>query len=176
MIFTPLALSGACLVEPEPQADERGYYARTWCAEEFRRHGLSDRLVQCGLSYNRRRGTIRGMHLQASPYAQARLVRCSRGTIYDVVIDLRPDSATYRRWLSIELSAARAALLYVPGGFAPRFQTLEDDTEVFYQMSEAYHPEAERGVRWNDPGFAITWPVEHPTVSAKDRAYRDFEP
>jgi dTDP-4-dehydrorhamnose 3,5-epimerase len=174
--FTPLALAGACLVEAEPHADERGFYARTFCAEEFRRHGLSDRLVQCGFSYNRNRGTIRGMHRQVSPWAQDRLVRCSRGAIYDVIIDLRPGSATYRRWLAVELTAARPVMLYVPEGFAHGFQTLEDETEVFYQMSEAYHRDAEQGVRWNDPGFAIAWPIENPTLSDKDRAYRDFQP
>ena len=175
MTFTPLALAGAYLVEAEVQADERGFYARTWCAEEFRRHGLSDRLEQTGFSHNRYRGTIRGLHRQVAPWAQDRLVRCSRGAIYDVIVDLRPQSATHRRWLSVELTAARAVMLFVPEGFAHGFQTLEDETEIFYQMSEAYHPEAERGVRWNDPGLAVTWPIENPTVSEKDRAYRDFE-
>lgn len=175
MIFTPLSLPGAYVIEYEPVLDHRGYYAPIWSAREFKAHGMSDRIVQCGGSYSRKRGTLRGMHYQASPHAQAKLVRCGRGAIHDVIIDLRPDSPGYCRWLAVELSAERSNMIYVPEGFAHGFQTLQDDSEVFYQMSEYYHREAERGVRWNDPRFAIQWPIADVTLSDKDRSYRDFE-
>ena len=176
MIFKPLALAEACLIEVQPQEDERGSYARSWCAREFRANGLNDRLVECGISYNRRRGTLRGMHMQLGEHAQAKLVRCSRGAIYDVIIDLRPDSPTYCRWIAVDLSAAQCMMLYVPEGFAHGFQTVESDTEVLYQMSQYYQPDAERGIRWNDPRFAISWPVPDPIISAKDLNYNDFQP
>jgi dTDP-4-dehydrorhamnose 3,5-epimerase len=175
VIFTPLALAGAYLIVFEPVPDHRGYYAPTWSARDFKAHGLNDRVVQCGASYNRKRGTLRGMHFQASPHAQAKLVRCGRGAIHDVIIDLRPDSASYCRWIAVDLSAARGEMVYIPEGFAHGFQTLEDHSEVIYQMSEYYHPEAERGVRWNDPRFAIRWPIAEVILSEKDRSYRDFE-
>jgi dTDP-4-dehydrorhamnose 3,5-epimerase len=175
MIFTPLELAEAYLIAMEPQQDQRGYYAQSWSAREFKTHGLSDRLVECGISYNRRRGTVRGMHRQVGPHVQAKLVRCSRGAMYDVIIDLRPDSPTYGRWMANGLSAERGTMLYVPEGFAHGFQTIVDDTEVLYQMSHDYHPEAERGIRWNDPRFAIPWPLEDLTISEKDRSYRDFQ-
>ena len=140
MIFTPTDLAGAVIVETEARSDDRGAYTRTWCAREFAAHGLNVSLAQSGLSYNRRRGTIRGMHMQAAPHAQTRLVRCGRGAIYDVIIDLRPDSPTYCRWLAIELRAASCAMLYVPEGFAHGFQTLEDHTEVLYHMTDSTSP------------------------------------
>jgi dTDP-4-dehydrorhamnose 3,5-epimerase len=176
VIFTPTDLNGAFIVEAEPRSDDRGFYTRTWCAREFSAHGLNVSLAQSGLSYNRKRGTIRGMHMQAAPHAQTRLVRCARGAIYDVIIDLRPDSPTYCRWLAVELRGSSRAMLYVPEGFAHGFQTLEDDTEVAYHMSGFYEPTAERGVRWNDPRFAITWPLPDAITSDKDRRYRDFQP
>lgn len=176
MIFKPLELGEACLIELEPKEDGRGSYARSWCAREFKANGLNDRVVECGISYNRRRGTLRGMHMQLSPHAQAKVVRCTRGEIYDVIIDLRPHSPTYCRWIAVDLSAARGTMLYVPEGFAHGFQTLESDTEVMYQMSEYYQPDAEHGIRWNDSHFAISWPLADPTISAKDLNYNDFQP
>jgi dTDP-4-dehydrorhamnose 3,5-epimerase len=176
VIFTPTDLDGAFLVETEPRSDDRGSYTRTWCAREFAAHGLNVSLVQSGLSYNRKRGTIRGMHMQVAPHAQTRLIRCGRGAIYDVIIDLRPDSPTYCRWLAVELRASSRATLYVPEGFAHGFQTLEDDTEVVYHMTGFYEPTAERGVRWNDPQFSITWPLPDVITSDKDRHYCDFQP
>jgi dTDP-4-dehydrorhamnose 3,5-epimerase len=173
---TALPLAGAHLIDFDPSYDIRGYYATTWCAREVRGFGLSDRIVQSGTSFNRKRGTIRGMHFQAGAHAQIKFVRCSRGAMYDVIIDLRPDSATYCRWIAVELSASQPSVLYVPEGFAHGFQTLADDTEVTYQMSEYYHPPAERGVRWNDSRFGIPWPVEDVIISDKDRGYPDFTP
>jgi dTDP-4-dehydrorhamnose 3,5-epimerase len=176
MIFTALALPGAFLIEVEPQADERGSFARIWCAREFGARGLSDRIAECAVSFNRRRGTLRGMHYQAAPHAQAKVVHCARGAIYDVIIDLRSGSSTYLRWLAVPLLARSGQRLYVSEGFAHGFQTLEDDTEVVYQMSDCYCPEAERGIRWDDPTFAIAWPDARPTISSKDRGYSDFRP
>ena len=157
MIFTETRLAGAYLIEPERIEDERGFFARTWCRDEFERHGLNPRLVQCNVSYNARRGTLRGMHYQAKPHEEAKLVRCTRGAIYDVIVDLRPDSPTYRQWVAAELTAENRRMLYIPEGFAHGFQTLADETEVFYQMSELFHPESARGVRmttrpWGSPG------------------------
>lgn len=175
MKFQPTPLAGAFLIEPERRDDERGWFARSWCAQEFEQHGLNPRLVQCNLSWNRQRGTLRGMHYQAAPWAEAKLVRCSRGAIFDVIIDLRPGSATFRQWFGAELNSDNRRALYVPEGFAHGFQTLVDDVEVFYQMSEFYHPEAAGGVRWNDPAFAIVWPeCEARLISAKDQSWPNF--
>ena len=176
MIFTALSLDGAYLVEGEPREDERGSYAPTWCAREFGAHGLSDRVVQTGLSLNRRRGTLRGMHYQAAPHSQAKLVRCIRGAIHDVIIDVRRESPTWCKWIAVHLSASSGTMLYIPEGFAHGFQTLVDETEVMYLMSEYYDPGAERGIRWNDSRFDIAWPLSGLTMSAKDRSYPDFEP
>jgi dTDP-4-dehydrorhamnose 3,5-epimerase len=175
MIFTETCLGGAYLITPERHADERGFFARTWCQEEFTAHGLDSRLAQCSLSFNRLAGTLRGMHYQTAPYAEAKVVRCTLGAIYDVIIDLRPASPSFKQWVSVELTAANRLTLYIPPGFAHGFQTLCDEAEVFYQISEFYHPEATAGVRWNDPAFGIVWP-ETPlrTISAKDQAYPDF--
>jgi len=158
MIFTELALSGAFLVESERLEDERGFFARTFCAAEFAARGLRPPIVQCSVSYNRRRGTLRGLHYQASPHEEAKLVRCTHGAVYDVIVDIRPGSATFRQWAGIGLSAENRRALYVPEGFAHGFQTLVDDTELFYQASAAYVPEAARGIRWDDPALAIAWP------------------
>ena len=174
MIFTETKLRGAFIVDIDPREDDRGFFARSWCAEEFERHGLNPRLVQCNISFNKKRGTLRGMHYQAEPYPEAKLVRCTRGAIYDVIIDLRPDSPTFKQWISVELTAENHRALYVPENFAHGFQTLRDDTEVFYQMSEFFHPECARGVRWNDPSFAIVWPCDPPILSPKDQSYEDF--
>jgi len=175
MIFTETKLKGAYIIEPEKKADERGFFARTWCQHEFEAQGLNPRLVQCNISYNIRRSTLRGMHHQAAPYAEAKLVRCTRGAIHDVIIDLRPDSATYKQHVAVLLDADHYKMLYIPEGFAHGFQTLEDDTEVFYQMSVVYSPEAARGVRWDDPVFSIDWPqAECRHISDRDRNWPDF--
>jgi dTDP-4-dehydrorhamnose 3,5-epimerase len=175
MKFATLLLSGAYLVEPEPIHDERGFFARTWCADEFKTRGLSTKLAQCGISFNRRRGTLRGMHYQAEPYAEAKLVRCSAGAIYDVIVDLRQGSATYRQWLAVELTAENHKMIYIPEGFAHGFQTLADESEVSYQISEPYVSECARGVRWNDPVFRIEWPIADPIISDRDRNFPDHQ-
>jgi len=176
MKFLPIALEGAWLVEIEPVADERGFFARTWCAEEFRERGLNPQWAQCGRSFNKRRGTLRGMHYQEQPHAEVKLVRCSSGAIFDVIVDLRPGSPSYCKWFSVELSASNGKMLYIPEGLAHGFQTLADDTEVFYQISEPYRPESARGVRWNDPAFGIQWPLRDPILSQRDRSFPDFKP
>jgi len=171
MVFTETKLKGLFIIEPELVKDERGFFARTWCGREFEAHGLNIRLVQCNISFNHKKGTLRGMHYQVEPHAEAKLVRCTRGAIYDVALDLRPDSPTFRQWLSVELTAENRLQLYIPEGLAHGFQTLEDNTEVFYQMSEFHHPESARGVRWNDPAFGIFWALPVTIVSEKDMAY-----
>jgi len=162
------------VIEVERLTDERGFFARAWCQREFAEHGLNPRLVQCNISYNPRRGTLRGMHYQAVPHSEAKLVRCTRGAIYDVIVDLRSDSPSYLRHFGVDLTAEGREMLYVPEGVAHGFLTLEDETEVFYQMSEFYAPEAARGVRWNDPAFGIRWPIEVAVISPRDAAYPDF--
>lgn len=171
MKFSETSIPGAYLLELEPLGDERGFFARSWCSDEFARRGLNAKLAQCNISYNRKRGTLRGMHYQAEPFPEAKLVRCTMGAIYDVILDLRRDSAAFRRWESFELSAANRHMLYVPEGVAHGFQSLEDDCEVFYQMSEHYHPECARGVRWDDPAFDIKWPLPSLAVSDRDRSF-----
>jgi len=175
VIFTPLALAGAMIVDLERFDDARGFFARTWCEREFRDAGLNPRLVQASISHNHRRGTLRGMHYQIAPDEEDKLVRCIQGAIWDVVIDLRPDSPTYLQHRGIELNAARGRALYVPKGFAHGFQSLMDDSQVFYQMSQAHAPESARGIRWNDPRFAIDWPERPPILNPRDAAYPDFE-
>jgi len=170
MIFTETKLKGAYIIELEKLEDERGFFARTFCQDEFRKHGLNPCIAQCNISYNKKKGTLRGMHYQAKPYEEVKLVSCIQGAIYDVIIDLRENSATYCQWFAVELSALNSQL-YVPEGFAHGFQTLEDGTIVFYQMSEFYHPECARGVRWSDPAFGIEWPIEELIISPKDRLY-----
>lgn len=174
MIFSETALTGAWVVEPERLEDERGFFARSWCEREFGQRGLATRLVQCNVSFNKRRGTLRGMHYQAAPHQEAKLIRCTRGAIHDVIIDLRSDSPTFRRHVAVVLDADSRHMLYVPEGMAHGFQTLEDDTEVFYQMSEFYAPDHARGVRWDDRAFGIRWPEAERTISARDRSYPDF--
>ena len=174
MRFIATKLEGAVIVEPERIEDERGFFARTFCRKEFEAHRMNPDIVQCSISFNRRRGTIRGMHYQAAPNQEAKLVRCTRGALYDVIIDLRPDSATFKRWLAAELSEENCRMLYIPEGFAHGFQTLRDETEIFYQMSEFYAPEQARGVRWNDLAFGIEWPIEAAIISETDRRRPDF--
>jgi dTDP-4-dehydrorhamnose 3,5-epimerase len=174
MIFTELKLKGAFIIEIESREDERGFFARSWCEDEFKKHGLNPRLVQCNISFNKKRGTLRGMHYQVAPFAEAKVVRCTMGSIYDVIIDLRPDSPTFKQWVSVELTAENRRALYVPEDFAHGFQALSDNTEVFYQMSEFYHPECARGIRWNDPAFGIEWFSVPCIISRQDNEYADF--
>ncbi len=171
MRFLPAPLAGAFIIEPERIEDERGFFARTYCRREFRELGLDADLVQCSISYNRRQGTLRGMHYQDAPHAEAKLVRCTRGRIYDVIIDLRGDSVTRYQWHAVELSADNRRMLYAPPGFAHGFQALEDDTEVYYQMSQYHEPDSARGVRWDDPLFGIPWPLPVSEISAQDAGF-----
>jgi dTDP-4-dehydrorhamnose 3,5-epimerase len=175
MIFRETKLSGAFLIEPEKFEDDRGFFARSWSEKEFAQFGLISHLAECSISFNRKRGTIRGMHYQAAPHGQAKLVRCTMGSIYDVIIDLRTGSPTFRHWVGVELTAANRLMLYIPKDFAHGFQTLEDETEVFYQMSDVYAPESGRGLRWNDPAFGISWPgAAEIMINDRDRTYPDF--
>ncbi|MDE3179938.1 MAG: dTDP-4-dehydrorhamnose 3,5-epimerase [Acidobacteriota bacterium] len=168
MIFAETKLRDVFIIEPERLQDDRGFFARTFCQEEFRAHGLKTEFSQCSVSYNAKKGTLRGMHYQTAPYEEAKLVRCTRGAIYDVAFDLRPGSSTLRQWAAAELTAGNRRMLYVPEGCAHGFQTLEDETEVFYQISTPFHPESARGLRWNDPAFAIDWPLPNPILSKRD--------
>jgi dTDP-4-dehydrorhamnose 3,5-epimerase len=175
MRFEPTAIPEVVIVDLEEHGDERGFFARAWCEREFEDAGLNPRLVQVNLSYNRARNTLRGMHYQRAPHAEAKLVRCIRGAIFDVAVDIRADSPTFGRWVGAELSAANRRMLYVPEGFGHGFQTLADDTEVLYQVSEFYAPEAEAGFPWDDTLFAVDWPLGAPEViSDKDAAWPDF--
>jgi dTDP-4-dehydrorhamnose 3,5-epimerase len=172
--FIETPLKGAYLIHPELITDERGFFARSWCEREFRAHGLDPRIAQSNISYNRGKGTLRGMHYQAPPFEEDKSVRCSRGAIHDVIIDLRPDSESFGKHFGVTLTAENRTMLYIPKGFAHGFLTLEDDTEVFYQMSEFYAPDYARGIRWNDPAFGIVWPGEVRVLSEKDRSYPDI--
>ncbi|MBE3142447.1 MAG: dTDP-4-dehydrorhamnose 3,5-epimerase [Planctomycetes bacterium] len=174
MRFLETKLLGAFLIDPERRADERGFFARVFCVEEFQAQGLETHLVQSSISFNRRKGTLRGMHFQTSPFEEARLVRCTIGAVYDVILDLRPGSSTFKQWLGIELSADNRRMVYIPRGFAHGFLTMADNSEVFYQISEYYHPEAAQGVRWDDPAFSIQWPLPISLISDKDLSYKDF--
>jgi dTDP-4-dehydrorhamnose 3,5-epimerase len=174
MRFTDTALPGVFLIDIEPLEDERGFLARVWCRDELAKKGLASDLAQISVSFNRRRGTLRGMHHQAAPHEEVKLIRCTRGALYDVILDLRRGSPTFRRWISAELTAENRRTLYVPKGVAHGFQTLEDGTEVLYQISEFHHPESARGVRWDDPAFGIDWPDRNPVLSERDATYPDF--
>lgn len=176
MEFIETPLRGAYVLEAERITDSRGFFARTWSLEEFEAHGLNTTLVQCNVSFNHRKGTLRGMHAQRPPHAEVKLVRCTMGAIYDVIIDLRPDSPTYTHSYGVELSAENRRAFYIPEGFLHGYQTLTDDAEVFYQMSESYHPECAYGARWNDPAFGISWPLPDPFMADRDRNYPDFVP
>src|ERR1700722_2665984 len=169
MTFHETRLPGAFEIHPEPKPDERGFFARTWCQKEFASRGLNSKVVQCSVSFNSRRGTLRGLHYQARPCAESKLVRCTRGAIYDVVVDLRPNSPTFTRWTGVMLTVANAVMVYVPEGCAHGFLTLEDESEMLYQMSEFYDPDAAGGVRWNDPIFDIVWPGVVDVISERDR-------
>ena len=177
MRFTETSVPGAYLIDPEPRGDERGFFSRLWCRDEFATHGLTADFVQCNDSFSARRGTLRGLHYQAAPFGEVKLVRCVRGSVFDVLVDLRADSPTYTRWFGVELTAENHRMLYVPEGCAHGYLTLEDRSEVEYPVSRAYRPEAERGVRWNDPQFGIEWPLGEPlTLSPKDRQWPDYQP
>ncbi len=175
MRFTETPLAGAWVIDPDRHEDERGFFARTHDRAEFEARGMDLVVVQCNTSFNARAGVLRGMHFQAEPHGEVKLVRCTRGAVFDVVVDLRPDSPTHRRWFSAELAAANGRALYVPAGLAHGFQTLQDASEVLYMMGHEYVPEAARGVRWNDPAIAIDWPpVEERIISDRDASYADY--
>ena len=179
MIFSPTPISGVFVIEPERLSDERGYFARTYCADEFAQHNLDPRVAQCSVSFNPCEGTVRGLHYQARPYAEAKLVRCVRGAIHDVALDLRPDSATYLQWHVEVLSQENGLALFIPADCAHGFQTLRDATEVSYQISVPFQAEAARGVRWDDPVFGIAWPAAPArgrTISERDASYPDYRP
>ena len=173
MKFHETKLSGVFEVHLEPTIDERGFFARTWCRQEFEERGLNPRLAQCSVSQNTREGTLRGIHYQRAPYREAKLVRCTQGAIYDVIVDLRPESPTFRSWVAVILTAANRRMVYVPEGCGHGFLTLEAETEVFYQISEFYNTESSQGVRWDDPAFQITWPATIHVISDRDRTFPD---
>ena len=174
MIFTPTPLAGAFAIELERREDERGFFARSFCQDEFSKHGLNPRIAQSNVSFNAKRGTLRGMHYQAKPHEEAKVVRCTQGAVFDVMVDLRPESNTFKRWHGVELSAANRRAVYIPDGVAHGFQTLTDDAELLYLMSEVYHPECARGVRWDDPAFRIEWPLKASHMSERDRTFPLF--
>lgn len=174
MTYEQTKLAGVVLVHMEPKADERGFFARSWCQKEFASRNLETKLVQCSISFNRRKGTMRGMHYQADPHWEVKLVRCTQGAIYDVVLDLRPESPTFRQSVGATLNTVNRDAMYVPQGCAHGFLTLEDETEVLYQISEFYHPDLSRGVRWDDPAFQIDWPTGVTVISERDRTYPGF--
>ena len=176
MIFTPTDLSGAMIIDLDRKQDERGFFARSWCRDEFAAYNLNHNLVQCNVSFNKKAGTLRGMHYQTPPHEEAKLVRCTAGALYDVIVDLRPGSRTYLRHFAVELTAENRRALYIPEGFGHGFITLADNTEIFYQMSSFYVPDAQRGVRYNDPEFGIRWPIPIAVISNRDATYPDFVP
>ena len=176
MRFIPALLSGAFIIEMDLLRDHRGFFARSFCRNEFEQQGLVGTFVQCNTSWNEQRGTLRGMHYQRPPHAEVKVIRCTRGAIYDVIVDLRPDSPTYCKWFGLNLSSNDYKMLYVPEGFAHGYQTLEPDTEPFYLVSEFYAPGSEGGARWNDPAFGIEWPLPDPILSEKDQSHPDFKP
>ncbi len=176
MQFVETRIAGAFVIVPEPRCDERGFFARLWCSREFSEHGLATSFVQWNGSFSHHRQTLRGLHYQAAPHAEAKLVRCVRGSVFDVAVDLRPESSTYLCWFGVELTANARNMLYVPERCAHGYMTLEDDSEVMYAVSEFYRPDAERGIRWNDPKFDIEWPLGGPAaVSPKDRSWPDYQ-
>jgi dTDP-4-dehydrorhamnose 3,5-epimerase len=177
MIFTETKLKGAFIIDIEKREDERGFFARAWCQKELEAHSLNLQWIQANLAFSKKRGTLRGLHYQIAPYEEAKLMRCIRGAIYDVIVDLRPESPTYMQWLGVELTADNHRMLYIPEGFAHGYQSLADDTEVFYPVSQFYTPGSERGVCWNDPAFGIEWPVtKNLILSEKDKSWPDYAP
>jgi len=175
MKFKDTKISGAFEIHLDCRFDERGFFARSWCQREFEEHGLNPNLRQCNVSFNSHKGTLRGLHYQSAPYPESKLVRCTSGAIYDVVVDLRPESPTFKEWVGIVLTSTGRNMVYVPAGCGHGFLTLEDETEVFYQMSEFYYPELARGVRWDDPTFQIVWPRGVEVICERDRTLPSFE-
>lgn len=175
MKFIKTPLEGAYVIELDRIEDNRGFFARGWCAKEIEAHGLNPRVVQANISYNKERGTLRGMHYQVAPYEETKLIRCTHGALFDVIVDLRKDSGTYSKHFGVELTADNHKMLYVPQGFAHGFQTLVDNTEAFYQVTEFYTPGAEQGARYNDPAFGIDWPLEVSAISDKDANWADYK-
>lgn len=171
MIFTETELAGVYIIDLEPIEDERGFFATAWTADDLRSRGLSSQIAQCNISFNRERGTIRGLHYQTAPHEEAKLLSCTRGAMFDVAVDLRSDSATRFKWISFELSADNRRMLYIPPGFAHGYQTLANDTEIHYQVSEYYHPECAAGIRWNDPAIGICWPLAVTVISPRDQSF-----
>lgn len=176
MIFQETKLAGVFEIQLDLKVDERGFFARSWCRQEFEQRKLNPNLLQCSISFNSRKGTLRGMHYQTDGYKETKVVRCTKGAIYDVAVDIRSHSPTFMQWAGVELTETNRRALYIPEGCAHGFLTLEDNTEVFYQISEFYHPEAARGVRWNDPAFGIVWPGTVEVISERDRTYPNVEP
>lgn len=174
MRFTATPIAGAYLIDIEKHEDARGFFARAWCHKEFEERGLNSELAQCNIAFSTRKGTLRGLHYQLPPHAETKLVRCTAGAIFDIALDLRPDSPTFRSWFGVELSAANRKMLYVPEGCAHGYQSVADQSEVFYQVTASYHPGSERGVRWNDPAFGIRIPLEVSMISDRDRQFPDF--
>lgn len=174
MIFTETKLKGAFVIEVQKLEDDRGFFGRTFCQKEFEKAGLNPHVAQANVSYNKKKGTLRGMHYQVEPYGEIKLVRCTRGAIYDVIIDVRRDSSTFKQWVGIQLKEGAYTMLYVPEGFAHGFLTLEDETEVIYQVSQFYTPGSERGIRYDDPVFRIDWPSDIQVISDKDRSWPDY--
>ncbi len=174
MKFFETSINGAFIIEPDLIEDERGFFARSWCQKEFIRAGLNPNIVQCNISFNNMKGTIRGMHFQAKPHQEAKLVSCTQGAIYDVIIDIRTTSSTYKRWFAVELTAENYKMLYIPEGVAHGYQTLVGDSNVFYQMSEYFHSKSAKGIRWNDPLFNIDWPIMRTIISDKDLKYPNW--
>ncbi len=176
MKFIETRLKGAYIIKLEKIEDERGFFARSFCKNEFSKYSLKNEIVQCNISYNKKKNTLRGMHFQIRPYAETKIVTCISGAIFDVIIDLRKDSATYCHWISVELTEDNGTMLYIPEGFAHGFQTLTNNSTVYYQMTEFFHPEAARGVRWDDPAFGIDWPeADNRIISKKDWEYIEFK-
>ena len=174
MKFHKAKIAGVFEVCLEPRTDDRGFFARAWCQKEFEAQGLNSTVMQCNISRNARKGTLRGMHYQAHPFSETKVVRCTRGAVYDVVLDLRPKSKTFKQWVSVVLTEESGNMVYIPDGCAHGFLSLKDGSDVFYQMSEFYNPEAARGVRWNDDAFGIVWPEKVEVISERDRTYPDF--
>jgi dTDP-4-dehydrorhamnose 3,5-epimerase len=173
MIFSETKLKGAFIIEVEKREDERGFFARAWCKKEFEEHGLAANMVQSNIAFSKRKGTLRGLHYQGAPYGEVKVVRCTKGSLYDVLVDLRPGSSTYRQWVGVELTSDSYKMMYVPEGFAHGYQTLEDNTEVTYQVSQLYSPDFEQGIRYDDPAIGIDWPLMVKILSDKDKGWPD---
>jgi dTDP-4-dehydrorhamnose 3,5-epimerase len=175
MKFRETAVAGVYEIDLEERTDERGFFARSWCQEEFAKHNLNTRIAQCNISFNARRGTLRGLHYQDKPFPEAKVVRCTRGAIFDVAVDLRRESSTFCKWVGVELTSDNRKSLYIPEGCAHGFLALSEDSEIFYLMSEFYHADLSRGVRWNDPAFGVVWPARVEVISDRDQTYPDFK-